>query len=459
MSDLLSRRPFHVMAKPIGPVCNLDCSYCFYLEKEKLFKPNERFAMPDDILEEYIRQFIQSQPGPEISFAWQGGEPTLLGVDYFRKIVELQAKYASHYKIRNAIQTNGTLLTDEWCEFFKKHDFLVGLSIDGPRELHDQYRVDKRQKPTFDRVMAGLNLLKKYEVEFNTLTVVNRANSKQPDQLYQFLKDIGSNYIQFIPLVERRAHTGGLSLPPQLDEITDLSALLEGLHLAAHSGQKGNLALKSVPVSPVTEWSVTASDYGEFLLRIFKKWVRHDVGRVFVQLFDVALGSWMGLGSSLCIFAENCGSAVALEHNGDLYSCDHYVYPNFKLGNLLNQSLGEMVESPAQRQFGTLKSESLPEYCRQCEVRFACNGECPKNRFIQTADGQPGLNYLCPAYKLFFKAIDPCMKTMAQFLNAQKPAAEIMPLLRNWERVERNAACPCGSGRKFKQCHMPFVRS
>ena len=377
-------RAFHVMTKPIGPICNLDCKYCFYLEKEKLFPANERFVMPDHVLEGYIRQHIEAQSSAEISFAWQGGEPTLLGVNFFRKVVAFQAKYAHGRTICNALQTNGTLLNDEWGEFLQMHRFLVGISIDGPGDLHDTYRVDKRQNPTFERVMAGLAVLKKHQVEFNTLTVVNRANSKRPLEVYRFLKEIGSCYIQFIPLVERmadqvgHADERGLALPPQPGE--------------------------GAADRPVTARSVDARQYGNFLVQIFEEWVRHDVGRIFVQLFDVALGNWTGLGSSLCIFAEKCGAALALEHNGDVYSCDHYVYPQYKLGNILNKSLGEMANSPGQRHFGSEKFETLPNYCRKCEVRFACHGECPKNRFIDTPDGEPGLNYLCAGLQTLFQS-------------------------------------------------------
>jgi uncharacterized protein len=400
------RLPFHVMTKPVGPICNLDCKYCFYLEKEKLFPPTEKFRMPDDVLESYIRQYIQQQDAPEIGFAWQGGEPTMLGVDYFRTIVELQAKHAGGKRITNAIQTNGTLLDDEWCAFLKQHDFLVGLSIDGPRALHDAYRVDKRQKPTFDLVMRGLKLLKKHAVTFNTLTVVNRKNSQHPLEVYRFLKETGSGFIQFIPLVERRR---------------DDTARTLGLDLATPP-EPGAPA----PESPVTSWSVEAETYGEFLTTIFDEWVKKDVGAVFVQLFDVALGNWMGMGGSLCVFSETCGRALALEHNGDLYSCDHYVYPQYKLGNLMNQSLGDMVDSAQQRKFGQDKKDSLPRYCRECPVRFACHGECPKHRFIKSPDGEPGLNYLCAAYKRFFTHIDAPMKLMANLLRAGRPAADVM---------------------------------
>jgi uncharacterized protein len=441
--DVITRAPhaFHVMTKPIGPICNLDCKYCFYLEKEKLYPDEHKWKMPDDVLESYISQYIQSQPVPEISFAWQGGEPTLLGVSYFKKVIELQRKYADGKKIHNALQTNGTLLDDQWCEFLSRHNFLVGLSIDGPRELHDKYRVDKNQKGTFDDVMRGLTFLKKHKTEFNTLTVLHRLNAKHPLEVYHFLKEIGSGFMQFIPLVERLpdSRLNILSLdfaePPEVGVVEKL---------------------------PVTAWSVDANDLGTFYCTIFDEWVRNDVGCYFVQMFDVALGAWMGAGASLCVFAERCGSAMAMEHNGDLYSCDHYVYPRYKLGNILNHSLGEMVASSQQAQFGNDKFDSLPAYCKKCEVRFACNGECPKHRFINTPDGDPGLNYLCPGYKKFFNHVDPYMKTMASLLKSQRPPVLIMKMLKNeddrqtseqqWANVGRNDPCPCGSGMKFKRC-------
>ena len=409
-SENPASRGFHILTKPIGPICNLDCKYCFYLEKQNLY-PNERqWRMSDEVLEEYIRQYIGNQPGNEVYFAWQGGEPTLLGVDFFHKAVLLQKKFANGKMISNALQTNGTLLDAEWCEFLSKEKFLVGLSIDGPRELHDAYRVDKGQKPTFDAVMRGLESLKKHGVEFNTLTVVNRANSQQPLEVYRFLKSIGSEFLQFIPIVERNASNksgdNGLtfSAPPDSGEANSEAA--------------------------VTEWSVEAAQYGVFLSTIFDEWVRKDVGRIFVQLFDVALGNWMGLGSSLCVFAEKCGAALAVEHNGDLYSCDHYVYPKYRLGNLMNQDLGEMARSPQQSKFGNDKLDSLPRFCRECDVRFACNGECPKHRFTKTPDGEDGLNYLCPAYKKLFHHIDPYMRTMAQLLNEGRAPAEIMQMVK-----------------------------
>lgn len=416
---------FHVMTKPIGPLCNLDCTYCFYLEKEKLFPGNERFRMRDETLEAYVRQYIEQQQAPEIHFAWQGGEPTLMGVDFFRRVVALQRRYAGGKKVFNALQTNGTLLDDEWGGFLREHDFLVGVSIDGPAHLHDVYRVDKARRPTFHKVMNGVETLKKHGVEFNTLTVVNRANSRHPLEVYRFLKEAGSGFMQFIPLVEREAPT-----PAEFPE-----------------------------GACVTEWSVQAAQYGEFLCTIFDEWVRRDVGKYFVQLFDVTLGNFAGMGGGLCLFSEKCGGALAMEHNGDVFSCDHYVYPGYKLGNILNQSLGSMVSSDFQKKFGNDKSGALPAYCRRCEVRFACHGECPKHRFIKTPDGEPGLNYLCAAYKRFFRYVAPHMKIMLDLLNARRAPARIMDILRPGalqprlgESPRRNMFCPCGSGKKYKRC-------
>ncbi len=401
-------RPFHIMTKPIGPLCNLDCEYCFYLEKEILYPEKSNFRMTDEVLENYIRSYIETQPVNEVSFAWQGGEPTLLGVKFFRRVVELQKEYGAGRQISNAFQTNGTLLDDEWGEFLQESGFLVGVSIDGPARLHDRYRVDKGQKPTFERVMRGIEVLKKHAVEFNTLTVVNRANSRHPLEVYRFLKKIGSGFIQFIPLVERSVEPGSdsgldLAAPPDLEEEN--------------------------PHTLVTSWSVRADDFGEFLVKIFDEWVRQDVGKTYVQIFDVTLGNWTGMGGGLCVFSEKCGLGLAMEHNGDLYSCDHYVYPKFKLGNIMNLGLGEMVDSDFQKKFGADKSDSLPDYCRRCEVRFACHGECPKHRFIRTPDGEPGLNYLCAAYKRFFKHVGPAMNTMGELLRSRRPPAMIMDLI------------------------------
>jgi uncharacterized protein len=395
------------MAKPIGPICNLDCTYCYYLEKEKLFPKGENFKMTPEVMETYIQQYIASQNTLEVTFSWQGGEPTLLGLEYFKKIVELQRRHSGGRKINNTLQTNGTLLDDAWCAFFQENSFLIGLSIDGPRKLHDTYRLDKGQKPTFDRVMDGINLLKKHRVEFNTLTVVSASNAKHPLEVYEFLREVGSGYIQFIPLVER--------LPGE-------SAVVNGLDFA-EPPESGQLP------SPVTRWSVPSELYGDFLIAIFNEWVSRDVGKVFVQMFDVSLGIWSGHGPGLCLFLENCGEALAVEHNGDLYSCDHFVYPKYHLGNIMNDSLGAMVNSDQQRSFGQAKSETLPKYCRECDVRFACHGECPKHRFLTTPDGEEGLNYLCAGYKKYFHHVDPYMKKMAELMQARKAPANIMNML------------------------------
>ena len=394
------------MTKPIGPLCNLDCKYCYYLEKEKLFPGNEKFRMSDEVLEAYVRQYIAGQKTPEVNFAWQGGEATMLGVDFFRKAVALQKRYAEGRVIHNALQTNGTLLNDEWGEFLAENHFLVGVSVDGPPKLHDAYRVDKNGNATYEKVIRGIRLLQRHGVDFNTLTVVNRLNSRKPLEVYRFLKQIGSGFIQFIPLVER---------------LPDAEAVALGLDLATPPRVD-----EAEARLPVTDWSVEPDQYGIFLNAIFDEWVKQDVGKVFVQLFDVALSNWMGTGAGLCLFSENCGSAMALEHNGDLYSCDHYVYPRYKLGNLLNQELATMAASVSQQEFGLAKSATLPAYCRSCEVRFACHGECPKHRFLLTPEGEPGLNYLCRAYKRFFNHIDPAMRRMAELLRSGYPAAAIM---------------------------------
>lgn len=403
-----------------------------------MFQPGENFRMSEEILDSYVRQYIESQPGNSVTFAWQGGEPTLLGIDFFRKVVALQERYRSGKTIHNALQTNGTLLDDDWCRFFSEHGFLIGLSVDGPKELHDAYRVDKRRKPTFDRVMQGLAFLQKHGVEYNTLTVVNRKNSQHPLEVYNFLKSIHSTYLQFIPLVERDpSHAAkemgfDLGLPP--------------------SQERPERDL------PVTRWSVQAAAFGDFLIAIFDEWVRNDVGRTFVQLFDVTLGNHMRLGSSLCVFSETCGNALVMEHNGDVFACDHYVYPAYRIGNIATTRLGDMAGSERQHKFGQDKHNTLPRYCRECEVRHLCHGECPKHRFIRTPDGEEGLNYLCAGYKAFFRHVMPGMEMMGTLLRQQRPPAEVMAIMNARDReaalakARRNDPCPCGSGRKFKHC-------
>ena len=395
---------FHVMTKPIGPICNLDCKYCFYLEKENLYPDTRNWTMPPEVLERYIQQYIAAQPADEVHFAWQGGEPTLLGLDFFRNVMELERKYADGKTIHNALQTNATLVDDEWALFLAENKFLVGVSIDGPRELHDHYRVDKGNAPTFDRVMRGLSKLKAYKVEFNTLTVVNRYNSQYPLEVYRFLKDAGSEFMQFIPVVERQTR----------------EAVSDGLVLIQPSFDR---------VAEVTEWSVEPLAYGRFLTSIFDEWVKQDVGRYFIQQFDVALESWLGMEASLCVFRRTCGSALAMEHSGDIYSCDHFVYPENKLGNITQAALEQLVTSDQQKKFGLDKLNSLPRMCRECEVRFACNGECPKHRFLKTPDGEAHLNYLCTGYKHFFHHIDPFMQFMATELRHGRPPANIMRIV------------------------------
>ena len=396
-------RAFHVMAKPIGPNCNLRCTYCYYLEKEILYPDTTDFRMSDAVLEHYIRNYIEQQDAAEIHFSWQGGEPTLLGLNYFLRIVELQHQYANGRSISNAFQTNGLLLTDEWCDFFRTHRFLIGLSVDGPRELHNHYRVGTNGDPSFDRVIAAWDLLKKHAVAYNTLTVVNRHNAQHPLDVYRFLRRQGAQFMQFIPLVERAGDNTGLSAPPQAPD--------------------------SKPTAHVTPWSVESNQWGAFQCAIFDEWIRHDVGTVFVMSFENHIGTWMGLPASQCVFAKHCGAALVLEHNGDLYACDHYVYPEYMLGNILTESMDQLVNSPAQLRFGHAKQETLPLYCRQCEFRPACNGECPKHRFLTTPDGQPGLNYLCSGYKQFFAHTAPYLRELEKILRSGQPAETVMQVL------------------------------
>jgi uncharacterized protein len=395
------------MTKPIGPLCNFACSYCFYLEKARLYPETRTFRMTPEVLERFAREYIAAQPGSVVSFAWQGGEPTLLGVDWFRNVVALQQRHADGRTIENAFQTNGVLLDDEWGEFLAEHHFLVGISIDGPRHLHDAYRVDQGHQPTFDRVMAGIRVVRKHGVEFNTLTAVHRMNSPHPLEVYRFLREIGSGFIQFIPIVERAAP--GTSASP-------------GLWLAPPPDHRDAARVDA----PVTPWSVEPAEYGGFLCRVFDEWVRRDVGRVFVQQFDAALANWLGEPAGVCVFSMNCGRSLAIEHNGDVYCCDHYVYPEYRLGNVRETSLAAMAGTPEQQEFGEAKSATLPRYCRECPVRFACHGECPKHRFLCAQDGEPGLNYLCAGYRPFFTHISSPMRTMAALLHAGRAPAAIM---------------------------------
>jgi uncharacterized protein len=420
ITEQRAEQPFHIMVKPIGPKCNLDCQYCFYLEKEMLFGDGERWKMADAVLESYVKRYIEAQPTRQVTFAWQGGEPTLCGVEFFEKVVRWQKQYGQGRDIENAFQTNATLLDDEWGTFFKRENFLIGVSIDGPADLHDAYRVTRSGKGTHEEVMRGIEVLKRHKVEFNTLTCVNRANQDKGPEVYAFLKGIGSRYMQFIPIVERlpdeEAKRLGLwhSTPPKFAEEDD------------------NFD------APVTEWSVQPKAYGRFMWSIFKRWVQHDVGKIYVQLFDVALGKWTGTPGGLCIFSEECGRALALEHDGSLYSCDHYVYPDYKVGNIKEQSMAAMVDSAFQKGFGKAKKSTLPKYCRECEVRFTCNGGCPKQRFLVTPDDEKGLNYLCSGYRFVFNKMDPYMRAMADLLQERQPPALVMRMIKE-KRIPKPA--------------------
>lgn len=403
-----ARAPFHVMLKPSGAACNLDCRYCFYLEKEKLYAGPGRPRMSDATLERYVIDYISAAPpGGVVTFAWQGGEPTLMGPEFYRRAVALQKQHAAGRVVENAFQTNGTLLDDEWASLFKEHQFLVGVSIDGPRAIHDRHRVNKGGRPTWDAVMRGIEVLKKHRVDFNTLTCVTRESAQKPLDIYRFLRGIGSTFQQFIPVVER---------------LPDARARDWSLSLAAPP--TGDASAEDAP--RLAPWSLRSGDYGRFLCAIFDRWVRHDVGRVHVQLFDCALGKWLGMPGGLCVHAETCGRAVAVEHNGDVYSCDHYVYPDHRLGNLHRDSLAALVDSERQRAFGRAKRDALPRQCRECPVLFACNGGCPKHRFARAADGEPGLNHLCADYRAFFTHIDTPMRFMAGLFRAGRAPAEVM---------------------------------
>jgi uncharacterized protein len=378
---------FHVMLKPRGPICNLDCQYCYYLSKAELY-PGSRFRMSPALLEAYISQYIASQRGPEVVFGWQGGEPTLMGLPFFRKAIELQQKCARPgQRITNAFQTNGIRIDDEWCRFFKQNNFLVGLSLDGPRGVHDAYRIDRAGRPTFDAVIAALKLLQKHRVEYNILATVHAASAAQPLAVYQFLRDeAGGRFLQFIPIVAR-------------------------------DGQAS---------SGTAAFSITPRAYGDFLISIFDEWVQRDVGTVFVQMFDAALAAWCGLPPGLCVFQETCGDGLALEHNGDLYACDHFVDPDHLLGNIMDRPLLELAASDLQRRFGQDKKAALPGQCRACEVRFVCNGGCPKDRISTTTDREPDLNYLCEGYFAFFKHIHEAMLFMANELRNHRSPANVM---------------------------------
>jgi uncharacterized protein len=428
---------FHLLAKPSGATCNIDCTYCFFLSKEALY-PNDKSRMSQATLEAYIRQLLESHRAPNVTVAWQGGEPTLMKLAFFRQAVELVAKYKRpNQTVQHTFQTNGLLLDDDWCTFFKEHNFLVGLSVDGPKALHDTYRLDRRGKGTFDLVMKGWRALVKHGVDFNILCTVNAANEKHGREVYRFFRDeLGAQWVQFIPIIER-------ATAQTIDVANQGWSEQAGKKRLLYT-QEGNL---------VTERTVGALQYGQFLIDVFEEWVRHDVGKVYVQLFDVTLEAFFGR-HMLCIHAPTCGYGPALEHNGDLYSCDHYVEPKFKLGNIHETHMLNMVASDQQRKFGQDKRDTLTSQCQSCKVRNWCNGGCPKDRFANSKDGQPGQNYLCPGLELFFMHVGPTFNVMAQLLKQNHAPAEIMSILAKEDaRKGPNSPCPCKSGRAFGVCH------
>ena len=390
--------PLYVMLKPVGAHCNLACDYCYYTEKLSLYRDSSQHVMSDALLEKFIREYIESQTTAEVLFTWHGGETFMRPLAFYKRAVELQRRYARGRQIDNCIQTNGTLLTDEWCRFLHDNHWLVGVSIDGPQEFHDEYRRNRRGMPSFAKVMRGIDLLNKHQVEWNAMAVVNDFNADYPLDFYHFFKQIGCHYIQFTPIVER------------------ISAHTDGRHLAAVEESAARLA----------DFSVTPEQWGNFTCAIFDEWVREDVGEYYIQLFDSTLANWMGQMPGVCSLAKTCGHAGVMEYNGDVYSCDHFVFPQYKLGNIHSETLVEMMYSERQQQFGQAKYTSLPHQCRQCPYLFACNGECPKNRFCKTKDGESGLNYLCKGYYRFFHHVAPYMDFMKNELINQRPPANIM---------------------------------
>lgn len=391
-------KPLYVLAKPVGASCNLRCKYCYYLEKSHLYRNAPARVMSDELLERFVQEYIQAQTMSQVLFTWHGGEPLMRPLSFYRKAVALQEKYAFGRQIDNTIQTNGTLLTDEWCEFFKEHNWLVGISIDGPQEFHDEYRRTASDKPSWQKVMRGIRLLRKHGVEWNAMAVVNDFNAGYPLEFYHFFKEMGAKYIQFAPVVERMA------------------AHSDGRHLATFVDQE----------CPVADFSVSPAQWGDFLCAIFDEWVRHDVGQTYVEIFDCTLANWVGERPGICVYAKECGHAGVMEFNGDVYSCDHFVFPEYKLGNIRDRTLVEMLYGEQQRQFSCLKHASLPKQCKECEWEFACHGECPKNRFVNDRYGNPGLNYLCSGYRHFYEHVAPYMDFMKKEFMNQRPPANVM---------------------------------
>ena len=397
-------KPLYVMLKPAGAHCNLACKYCYYLEKNNLYQNSHRHLMSDEMLEQFTREYIEAQTMPQVLFTWHGGEPLMRSIDFYRKALALQKKYAHGKQIDNVIQTNGTLLTDEWCEFFAKNHWLVGISIDGPQEYHDHYRVTPAGKPSWEKVMQGIQLLKKHRVEWNAMAVVNAYNAEHPLEFYHFFRDNGCQYLQFTPIVER---------------------------LTEHEDGRTLASLADDREIPLADTSVTPQQWGNFLCTIFDDWVRHDVGKTFVEIFDCTLANWMGVLPGICAYSKECGHAGVMEHNGDVYSCDHFVFPEYKLGNIREQSLIDMLYGEKQQAFSRLKHTSLPRQCKECDMEFACHGECPKNRFEKDKYGEPGLNYLCQGYYQYYSHVAPYMDFMKRELLAQRPPANIMNVLKN----------------------------
>ena len=395
-------KPLYVMLKPAGAHCNLACKYCYYLEKNKLYPTAQRHLMSDEMLEQFTREYIEAQTMNQVLFTWHGGEPLLRSIDFYRKALSLQQKYAGSRRIDNVIQTNGTLLTDEWCEFFAQNHWLVGISIDGPQPYHDHYRLTAAGKPSWKKVMQGIKLLKKHGVEWNAMAVVNAYNVNHPLEFYRFFKENGCQFLQFTPIVERQTrHEDGRTLASLADK-------------------------NEIPLS---EASVAPEQWGYFLCAIFDEWVRKDVGKIFVEIFDCTLANWMGISPGICAYSKECGHAGVMEHNGDVYSCDHFVFPEYKLGNIRDHSLIDMLYGEQQQEFSRLKHSSLPRQCKECDMEFACHGECPKNRFMKDKYGDSGLNYLCPGYYHYYQHVAPYMDYMKQELMAQRPPSNIMKVV------------------------------
>ena len=400
--------PLYVMLKPVGSLCNLACKYCYYSEKNKLYAYDKGKVMSDKLLEEFVKQFIDAQMIPQVLFTWHGGEPLMRPVSFYQRALDLQRRYAGGRQIDNCIQTNGTLLTDEWCEFLKENHFLVGVSIDGPQAFHDEYRKTRSGRPSWHEVMHGIRLLQKHGVEWNAMAVVNSLNADHPQEFYRFFKEMGCQYIQFTPVVERNIERAdGLTLAP---------------------GMTGWAADGKTAAGMVTDFSVTPEQWGHFLCGVYDEWVGQDVGEVFVQLFDATLANWAGEMPSICSLSAMCGHAAIMEWNGDVYACDHFVYPEYKLGNILEQPLAEMMYGEKQRAFGRQKCDALPRQCCKCRWLFACHGECPKNRFVRDHYGEPGLNYLCEGYRMFFEHVASGMDYMKAELDAQRPPSGIMKI-------------------------------